>query len=46
MEPCSCKSEECGCQDKSNAIPTPKCDGSSIPKVSLGFRNNIDHNTM
>ena len=35
MEPCSCKFEECGCEDKSDAIPTPKCDGSSIPKVNL-----------
>ena len=34
MEPCSCKFKECGCQDESNAIPSPKCDGSSIPKVT------------
>ena len=30
---CSCKNKACGCLDASKVIPSPRCDGSSIPRV-------------
>ena len=41
MEPCSCRFKECGCKDESDVVPTPKCDGSSIPKVSTNIIKNF-----
>ena len=43
MEPCSCRFKECGCKDESDVVPTPKCDGSSIPKVSIDIKNIFKH---
>ena len=43
MEPCSCRFKECGCKDESDVVPTPKCDGSSIPKVSTDIKNIFKH---
>ena len=41
MEPCSCKFQQCGCQDESTASPSPKCDSSSVPKVGLSSTYSV-----
>ena len=43
MEPCSCRFKECGCKDESDVVPTPTCDGSSIPEVSTDISSISKH---